>query len=116
MLGLLSDLDRKNCWSIAEDRGAKTPDALQHLLSRSLWEADLIRDDLCGYVVDRRGHPDAVLVVDETEDHPHGWTGWIEADTARRCTNQAGGRSSPPGDSDWGALLILGALPRRSGR
>ena len=52
MLGLLSDLDRKNCWSIAEDRGAKTPDALQHLLSRSVWKADLIRDDLCGYVVD----------------------------------------------------------------
>ncbi len=68
MLGLLSDLDQKNCWSIAERRGAKTPDALQHLLSRSVWDADLIRDDLRGYVVEHLGHPDAVLVVDETGD------------------------------------------------
>ncbi len=64
MLGLLSNVDRKNCWSIAEHRGAKTPDALQHLLSRSVWDADLIRDDLRGYVVEHLGHPDAVLVVD----------------------------------------------------
>ena len=68
MLGLLSDLDRKNCWSIAEHRGAKTPDALQHLLSRSVWDADLVRDDLRGYVVDHLGDPEAVLVVDETGD------------------------------------------------
>jgi hypothetical protein len=64
MLGLLADLDQKNCWSIAEHRGAKSPDALQHLLNRSVWDADLIRDDLRGYVIDNLGHPDAVLVVD----------------------------------------------------
>ena len=64
MLGLLSDLDQKNCWSIAEHRGAKSPDALQHLLSRSVWDADEVRDDLRGYVIDNLGHPDAVLVVD----------------------------------------------------
>ncbi len=29
MLGLLADLDRKNCWSIAEHRGARSPDGLQ---------------------------------------------------------------------------------------
>jgi hypothetical protein len=68
MLGLLSDLDRKNCWSIAEHRGAKTPDALQHLLSRAVWDAYLIRDDLRGYVIDNLGDPGAVLVVDETGD------------------------------------------------
>jgi SRSO17 transposase len=68
MLGLLSDLDRKNCWSIAEHRGAKTPDALQHLLSRSVWDADLVCDDLRGYVVEHLGDPEAVLVVDETGD------------------------------------------------
>ena len=37
---------------------------LQHLLSRSVWDADLVRDDLRGYVVDHLGHPNAVLVVD----------------------------------------------------
>ena len=61
ILGLLAgDLDRKNCWSIAEHRGDKSPDALQHLLSRAVWDADLVRDDLRGYVVDHLGDPNAV--------------------------------------------------------
>jgi SRSO17 transposase len=69
MLGLLAgDLDRKNCWSIAEHRGARSPDALQHLLSRAVWDADGVRDDLRGYVMDHLGDPGAVLVVDETGD------------------------------------------------
>ncbi len=68
MLGLIADLERKNCWSIAEHRGAKTPDALQHLLSRAVWNADEVRDDLRRYVVDHLRDPGAVLVVDETGD------------------------------------------------
>ncbi len=51
-----------------EHRGTKSPDALQPLLSRSVWDADLIRDDLRRYVTDNLGHPGAVLVVDETGD------------------------------------------------
>jgi SRSO17 transposase len=68
MLGLLSGLDKKNCWTIAEHRGDVTPDGLQHLLSRAVWDADAVRDDLRGYVVDHLGDPGAVLVVDETGD------------------------------------------------
>ena len=68
MLGMLSGLDRKNCWTIAEHRGEASPDGLQHLLSRAKWDADAVRDDLRGYVVDAFGDPDAVLVVDETGD------------------------------------------------
>ncbi len=68
MLGMLSGLDRKNCWTIAEHRGDLTPDGLQHLLSRAKWDADAVRDDLRGYVIDAFGEPDAVLVVDETGD------------------------------------------------
>ena len=67
-LGLLSGLERKNCWTIAEARGDLTPDGLQHLLARAKWDADAVRDDLRGYVVDAFGEPDAVLVVDETGD------------------------------------------------
>ncbi len=52
MIGLLSGLDRKNCWTIAEQRGDGTPDGLQHLLSRAKWDADAVRDDLRGYVAD----------------------------------------------------------------
>jgi SRSO17 transposase len=68
MLGMLSDLDRKNCWTIAEHRGDVTPDGLQHLLSRARWDADAVRDDVRGYVIDAFGESDAVLVVDETGD------------------------------------------------
>jgi SRSO17 transposase len=68
MLGMLSGLDRKNCWTIAEQRGDLTPDGLQHLLARAKWDADAVRDDLRGYVVAAFGEPDAVLVIDETGD------------------------------------------------
>jgi hypothetical protein len=68
MLGMLSGLERKNCWTIAEHRGEVTPVGLQHLLCRAKWDADAVRDDLRGYVVDAFGDPDAVLVVDVTGD------------------------------------------------
>ena len=66
--GLVSGVARKNCWTIAEHRGHSSPDALQHLLSRAKWDAEEVRDDLRGYVVDNLGDPNAVLVVDETGD------------------------------------------------
>lgn len=74
MAGMASGLDRKNCWTIAEHRGAATPDGLQHLLARARWDADEVRDDLRDYVVDAFGDPGAVLVVDETGDVKKGTT------------------------------------------
>jgi SRSO17 transposase len=68
MQGLVSGLDRKNCWTIAEHRGQATPDGLQHLLARAKWDAEAVRDDLRAYVVDHFADPDAILVVDETGD------------------------------------------------
>src|ERR1700758_5399156 len=68
MAGMVSGLDRKNCWTIAEHRGAATPDGLQHLLSRAKWDADAVRDDLRDYVIDAFADPSAILVVDETGD------------------------------------------------
>jgi SRSO17 transposase len=68
VLGLLADLPRKNCWSIAEHAGDATPDGMQHLLAGARWDADGVRDDLRGFVVGHLGDPDAVLVVDETGD------------------------------------------------
>lgn len=41
---------------------------MQRLLSRAVWDADAVRDDLRDYVADRLADPDAVLVVDETGD------------------------------------------------
>ncbi len=68
MLGLLSGLGRKNCWTIAEHRGDASPDGLQHLLSRAKWDVDAVRDDLRAYVVEAFGDPAGILVVDETGD------------------------------------------------
>lgn len=68
LLGLLSDLPRKNCWTIAEHIGDATPDGLQHLLGRAKWDADQVRDDLRDFVLEHLGDGQAVLVVDETGD------------------------------------------------
>lgn len=64
--GLLSPVERKNGWQLAEEAGDETPYATQHLLGRAVWSADEVRDDLRDYVVKYLGDEDAVVVVDET--------------------------------------------------
>ncbi len=64
--GLLSPIERKNGWQLAEQAGEATPDGMQHLLARADWDADTVRDDLRAYVSEYLGDPEAVLVVDET--------------------------------------------------
>src|SRR3954470_5776003 len=68
VLGLLADLPRKNCWTIAEQVGDATPDGMQHLLARAVWDTDGVQEDLRDYVVEHLGEPGAVLVIDETGD------------------------------------------------
>jgi SRSO17 transposase len=68
VLGLLADLPRKNCWTIAEHAGQATPDGLQHLLSGAVWDHDAVRDDVRALLVEHLADPGAVLVVDETGD------------------------------------------------
>ena len=64
--GLLSPVERKNGWQLAEQAGDATPDGVQRLLYNYRWDADLVRDDLKSYVTRYLGDADAVLVVDET--------------------------------------------------
>ena len=64
--GLLSPVERKNGWPLAEPAGDATPDGVQRRLSSYVWDADLVRDDLSSYVVEHLGETDGVLVVDET--------------------------------------------------
>lgn len=66
--GLLADLPRKNCWTIAVHAGHATPDGMQHLLSRAAWDADAVRNDVRDVAVERLGAAEAMLVVDETGD------------------------------------------------
>ncbi|MFF8020737.1 IS701 family transposase [Streptomyces sp. NPDC007896] len=68
VLGLLAELPRKNCWTIAEHAGDTSPAGMQHLLSRASWDADRVRDDVRDFVVEHLGDEDVVLVVDETGD------------------------------------------------
>ncbi len=87
VLGLLADLPRKNCWTIAEWAGETTPDGMQHLLGKAKWNADQVRDDVCGYVVEHLHDDRAVLVVDETGDVKKG-TGTVGVQ--RQYTGTAG--------------------------
>jgi SRSO17 transposase len=66
LLGLLGGAARKNGWQLAEAAGERTPHGMQDLLSRAVWDAEAVRDDLRAYVVEHLGDPNAVLVVDET--------------------------------------------------
>jgi len=68
LLALLADLPRKNCWTLAEHAGDPTPDGMQHLLTRAVWDTDGVREDLRDYVVAHLADPAAVLVIDETGD------------------------------------------------
>ena len=64
--GLLSPIERKNGWQLAEQAGDNTPYGIQNLLGRAVWDADQLRDDLRLYVKEYLGTADGVGVLDET--------------------------------------------------
>jgi SRSO17 transposase len=64
--GLMSEVQRKNGWQLAEQAGEATPDGMQRLLSSAVWDVEGVRDDLRAYVVTSLGSADGVLVLDES--------------------------------------------------
>jgi SRSO17 transposase len=66
VLGLLSPVERKNCWWLAEQAGHGDPQAMQRLLRTAVWDADAVRDDLRAFVAAHFGHLGGVLICDET--------------------------------------------------
>jgi SRSO17 transposase len=50
--GLLSRWERKNGWQLSEWMGNASPYAVQHLLDRARWDADLARDRVRGYAIE----------------------------------------------------------------
>jgi SRSO17 transposase len=64
--GLLSEVERKNSWQIAEQQGETSPDGMQQLLSTAVWDADAVCEVVREWVIDSYGRVDGVLVVDET--------------------------------------------------
>ena len=64
--GLLSPVERKNGWQLAEQAGDSTPDGCSACCTTTSGTRDLVRDDLGDYVVEHLGDVGGVLVVDET--------------------------------------------------
>ena len=46
LLGLLSGVERKNCWNLAEHARLSDPQPIQRLLREAVWDADAVRDDV----------------------------------------------------------------------
>jgi SRSO17 transposase len=68
LLGLLSDVDTRSCWLLAEQAGDPPPHRMQRLLGEAVWDADAVRYDLRRYVIDELGDRGAVLILDDIGD------------------------------------------------
>jgi SRSO17 transposase len=64
--GLLSSLERKNGWTIAEHVGESNPAALQRFVNLSPWNADVLLELNREYAMEHLAGPDGILVADPT--------------------------------------------------
>src|SRR5689334_3150997 len=64
--GLLSAVERKNGWHLAEQAREATPYGMQRLLSQAVWDTEGVRDDLRAYVREQLGTSGAIIAIDET--------------------------------------------------
>lgn len=87
LAGMLSGLERKTGWSLAEHAGEATPDGMQRLFTTAKWDAGLVRDDLRGYVTAALGDPGGVLIGDDTGFEKKGAS---SAGVQRQYTGTAG--------------------------
>jgi SRSO17 transposase len=65
--GLLSDLEKKNGWTLAQRAGHTHPGRMQTFLSRGAWRAEDLEAEVRAYVVEHLGDPAGVLIVDDTQ-------------------------------------------------
>src|SRR6266566_1891905 len=97
--GLMSPVERKNGWQLAEELGERGPRGVQRLLGDADWDEEAVRDDLRAYVTEHLGEENGVLVLDET--------GFIKkgkksAGVARQYSGTAGRREN----SQIGVFLL----------
>ena len=64
--GMLSGLERKTGWPLAEYVGEKSPDGMQRLFTAARWDQDAVRGDVRGYVASALGDLGGVLIGDDT--------------------------------------------------
>src|SRR5712691_2727452 len=63
---ILSPVERKNGWQIAEQAREATPYGMQRLLSQAVWDADGVRDAICTFVLHQLGNRPLIVAIDET--------------------------------------------------
>src|SRR5437588_890445 len=64
--GILSSVECKNGWQVAEQAREATPYGMQRLLSTAVWDTEGVRDELRSYVLEHLGRESATVVIDET--------------------------------------------------
>jgi SRSO17 transposase len=69
---LMSDLPRKNCWTIAEYAGDASPDKMQRLLERASWDERAVMAEIRVFAAGRLGGAGAVAVLDESGQEKKG--------------------------------------------
>lgn len=100
-------MDRKSGWTLAEQAGELYPDGMQRLLNQADWDADAVRDEVRGFVLEHLGAEDGVLAVDET--------GFIKKGTrSAGVQGQYTGTSGKSTTASWGCPWPT--RPRRGGR
>lgn len=66
--GLLMELEIRNCWTLAEAAGHRSPDRFQHLLARAKFDHEAARRKISEQVAVHLAGEEIVLVADETGD------------------------------------------------
>ncbi|WP_347813263.1 IS701 family transposase [Actinomadura sp. KC345] len=69
---LMSDLPRKNCWTIAEHVGHATPGRMQHLLADAKWDTMAAMTAVRALVCEHLDDSDAVAILDESGQEKKG--------------------------------------------
>jgi SRSO17 transposase len=65
--GLLSDLGRKNGWTMAERARHATPHRIQKFLGEASWSVDAMLAEVQDYIAAHLGDDQATLALDDTQ-------------------------------------------------
>lgn len=65
--GMLSKLEKKNGWTLAQRAGHSHPGRVQTFLCRGAWSAAALEAEIRQYVVAELGSPQAFLIIDDTQ-------------------------------------------------
>jgi SRSO17 transposase len=63
---ILSHVERKNGWQVAEQAREATPYGMQRLLSQAIWDEDGVRDEVRSFALEHLGTSQAIVAIDET--------------------------------------------------